>query len=1654
MAGNVCSLECSQLLSGIKPRQTKLKLFCPPEINDSQRKVLGFLKGTSAKLADPDESDSDEFTEHSPGTCDWVLQDLNYRHWEESSSSAGLWLSGSPGTGKTVISKFIVQTLKGTKKPGYHPVYASVFCHQGGITDLLVLRSILYQILIQDSSLFQYIEYRIEKIVSSAKEMWSVLKDMIMVMKESLFLVIDGVDELTETKRGRLLAGLQDLMQTARSKGSCFNERGARLKILISSRPHNDIEDSIRAVPEMHSLLLHDNEGHVNADIRKFASDRINVFIKKNLFSISPQDKREIEDALVEGANGMFLWASLAWSTFIRTDYQESVRGSGQRQSKAESRLDKDELNIDGMRKRLELLKNLPKGLDKLYSNMLQDIPGGCIDDAKTIFRCLLAATRPLAVTELTVVLNLKKQSQWCSSSKEVTQNARNINWEDRIKLSCGLFVSIKNDNTVRLIHQTVREFFTLQHSTDNSHLTQLPDPVPEWKFGFDEVHKHLGTFCLTYLSFEELAVGPLKAEFDDKLQAELQLECEEGFRTRITEFPFIEYASVYWPHHIRHTAKTGEILEIFERFKASCQRMNLAFQIFWFSEGCGGSFPSKMLPLHIICYYGLDTLIGRITPNDLHAVDIHERTPLHWAVINGHLDTVQKLLALSGDLSPGPSGAATSSLLHFAADRGHTKLVQLFLERGFDLSVIDEELGSPLQAAAYNGHLDVVRLLLDTGANINAQAGELGTALQVAAYGGHLDLVKLLLDSGADIKANSEESTFQNALQAALGEPLVTRVAGNENHEYEIIQLLLSKGAEVNASGGLYGDALQAAATHGKRDAVKLLLDHHASVTNRGGNSGSALQAAAIGGHLPVVLLLLKPIDRVDSQRDILDSAIEMATENGYETVAEVLKNATESDVNAKSLYQGRGPPHSMDDQVDAMDKVVKWGVWSFKRLVKGGRKKEADIIVKSVEKTFEVAITTRNRALVQRISCAGAEALQAVIRIPDDRMVRRLVEIGLSVLQVAIREYNEAKEGSTKVEAKVIVKNMSKIWIVALESAIEGKQRSVIETVMNSTANQFKIVLGQADEKYAEAKGSLEPMREAAEKEAEGKKIDAITLSQAAVELFLAAVLGGKHEMVDCLGSVVAKALDGALEGTSKSRTTLVESLVTARAAEFEDALDRGLDDEAEALSKAGLATLLAAVELGSQDLVKIVSKIWARVLHSSLQKGHCKIVPALVSARASAFKKAVDDENEAKENDRIEDRVKATAKVKALSEAGLAILLAAVENKCGELVDSMSGIWATVLGSASEGGNMKNIKDLVTNRADAFKKAILEIRDDDSEVISDAELSEVKKPSAAFSEAEALSEVGLAILLASIEIGHTSLAETISSIWVDALNTAVVGRRSKVMRGLVESRAAAFQAAIGAGFQKKVLALLNVAVGLSEAAADAGMIQLVHILTEIWLSALHSVIDGNNINLVETIANDRATAFVTAVKGSKTKADMVLLVGLELILASITHSKGSVVMVGVLSKIWVTALQTVVDQGYDIVERLVEFRKVAGRLVIDAGGWAEAGMEAESGISKVGLVLLLAAVEGSMKDMMDIFFVAWGSSLDSADEGKHSGVVKKFVESKGRTYLSMQRGKNEEARGVVEAVTNGDYGAAAQRLVAEATRKRRIGRFSRLA
>ncbi len=147
-------------------------------------------------------------------------------------------------------------------------------------------------------------------------------------------------------------------------------------------------------------------------------------------------------------------------------------------------------------------------------------------------------------------------------------------------------------------------------------------------------------------------------------------------------------------------------------------------------------------------------------------------------------------------------------------------------------------------------------------------------------AYRGNIATVKACLERGADVNGKLEYSGW-TALMLAAG----------EGHT-KMVEVLLAKGAEVNATDVLKNTALIRAAVNGHTETVKVLLAHGAEVNARG-RGGTALMRAARYGYADTVKVLLAKGAEVNVKSDLGDTALSRATDNGHTETIRILKEA-----------------------------------------------------------------------------------------------------------------------------------------------------------------------------------------------------------------------------------------------------------------------------------------------------------------------------------------------------------------------------------------------------------------------------------------------------------------------------------------------------------------------------------------------------------------------------------------------------------------------------------------------------------------------------------------------------------------------------------------------------------------------------------------
>jgi ankyrin repeat protein len=260
--------------------------------------------------------------------------------------------------------------------------------------------------------------------------------------------------------------------------------------------------------------------------------------------------------------------------------------------------------------------------------------------------------------------------------------------------------------------------------------------------------------------------------------------------------------------------------------------------------------------------------------------------SPLDSAAHRRQWEVLKLLLDRGADINA--VGGYYGSTLQAASTTGDTEMVELLLDQGADVNLEGGEHGSALAAAAHRGDIETVKILLGRGANINIR-GKHGPPINVAADSEHWEVVELLMDRGADI--NVTEPGYRNIslLGAALGghdlrgkgssmAKLLLEKGADPNSlagayhgsalgaaatkgNRELVELFLSKGADVNIKGGRFGTPLVAAVAPywDNREIVGLLLDNGADVNIPGGQYGSALGAATYWGKSEIVQLLLE---------------------------------------------------------------------------------------------------------------------------------------------------------------------------------------------------------------------------------------------------------------------------------------------------------------------------------------------------------------------------------------------------------------------------------------------------------------------------------------------------------------------------------------------------------------------------------------------------------------------------------------------------------------------------------------------------------------------------------------------------------------------------------------------------------------------------
>ncbi|OTA67905.1 ankyrin [Hypoxylon sp. EC38] len=263
--------------------------------------------------------------------------------------------------------------------------------------------------------------------------------------------------------------------------------------------------------------------------------------------------------------------------------------------------------------------------------------------------------------------------------------------------------------------------------------------------------------------------------------------------------------------------------------------------------------------PLHFAAWFGRPKIVEELLDRGAvidDAEEINEQTPLHMAAFGGHVEVMKKLLLRGANANA--TAIDIGPVVNAAISSGNRACVELLVERGVSLTFNQDDVDAPLALAALLSDISMFEYLIEKYAD-KLPAEEYSKAFVKAAEAGRIEVFNRLLDF------EHSQEYFQKALEAAA-----------EELNWDIVTILMEKRAGLNCDELFYkaatgtesqdelletvweytggsisreklNESLYDATDREKESTVKLLLEKFGADPNATGvEYGNALTAAA----------------------------------------------------------------------------------------------------------------------------------------------------------------------------------------------------------------------------------------------------------------------------------------------------------------------------------------------------------------------------------------------------------------------------------------------------------------------------------------------------------------------------------------------------------------------------------------------------------------------------------------------------------------------------------------------------------------------------------------------------------------------------------------------------------------------------------------
>ncbi|CZR69571.1 uncharacterized protein PAC_19471 [Phialocephala subalpina] len=1067
------SLMLAILASGGENEETNLRVIAETKMSVEELKAMEKRKDVLRWLKDVDPTSNHRVARkkhEQPETGSWLLQCEELKAWQDHGAEI-LWMHGNVQpliSESSIVIEYLssLPTNGATTRTAY---FYFDFNDKSKQSTFNCLRSLAHQLIEQSDTVHEDILDVFDKYKGSSSSLSQELVIDILALllscPKKTFLIIDALDECMEDERKEFLTALSTIKDIA----------SGNFGIFITSRPEPDIRRGMEGL-KVKELAI--QPAHVDEDVRTYVEACLQT--DGTLKSWSPTLKKEIQNAITQGSNGMFRWAYCQLVLLKKCYKPAKIR---------------------------EVLSTLPDNLDGTYDRIFQQIAAGYEREIRAVLMLLAFSARPMSIEEVAeaTAINLKSQKfdpedrflepniilKLCSSLVTLTTQKR--------RDSIGQMAVVK---VLQFSHYTVKSYILSDRAKSRLR--------PEYCISPSVSHESITQMCLVYL-----------LEFNGG-------EFTESFNH--AEYPFLLYAAKNWTIHWSEIDKGEQdsvenlfnklIESLFTRLfspdkldnfmnwlniwdPASYRQANVfgrdadnpwssyATKPVWAKSRSKEDFAQ---PLYYACTYGLLGIASWIVRHHSGLIPLkddldqaleaaagggydeivrflldegadpnsNQRTkwgsPLHAAVSSGKLSTISLLLDAGADIDFNASGddyvftdGKWGTALHTATKNGSIPGVELLLSRGANRNICVFPFGTPLTVAAKVGNDDLVGILLRSGANPRALGGSSTCPLLAACNDASLEVVKLLLENGAD--PNGEIPPNESALYVA-----------SERGDLNIMRLLLEKGANVNARGGTYGSPIQASIQSRNEAAFELLLHAGADINYQGGYAGSVVGQAIFSYQLSTLNKLL------DRGAKFGDYALIEAIDMDLPEVVNIL------------LTRGADPNAEHKEHGNVLQQAVgKGNDQIVKLLLEAGA--EVSVIEGEEGTSLQVACIHKREKIVRLLLDFGAQTdmppcgkygsiLEAALSQSDNDVVVHLIlekspdvnacggRLGTPLQAAAARGRQDFVEGLLQRGADLDAKGGD--YGTALRAAISNEHETLVKYLLNSGADPNILVTG----------------------------------------------------------------------------------------------------------------------------------------------------------------------------------------------------------------------------------------------------------------------------------------------------------------------------------------------------------------------------------------------------------------------------------------------------------------------------------------------------------------------------------------------------------------------------------------------------------------